>query len=139
MPTKSQSPYIAPEGVSSDHSAALSEIPPPKDSSLNGAKPLFVIDDLSSSKTPASAPPAESPPDVELTDAQKQSQALANLYVAYTELYAACQTLIRRARPANKLKHNYFVCAEDLENVVLNMDGRIANALSQTPTQEDKT
>lgn len=131
--TRSSIPYVVPE--SAPQSAAPSA---PETSFAPDSKPLFVIDSLGSGAAPAAPEPsAESAP---LTPDQQKAQALANLYLAYVNLFNACSTLVRRARPANKLKHNYFVCAKDLEDVVLNMDGKIAGALgaAQTPDEETK-
>ncbi len=103
MTTKHSTPYIVPEAVSAEATSVLSEIPPPKDQPLTRdfeANPL--------------------------TPDEEKTLQLAQLVVAYRDLYAACERLINRARPANKLKHNYFVCADDLMAVFGNMDGRLA-------------
>ncbi len=121
MPTKSSIPYIAPEGVVSAPSSILSDIP--------ASEPVAPI-----------APPTEE----SLTLEQERTVVFAKMVVAYNALFGACKTLIARARPANKLKHNYFVCATDLEGVALEMDGEIAQILDKVleakePAQEGKS
>lgn len=122
MSTKHQTPYIAPEGVISAPESLLADIP---------AAP----------ESPVAAP---SDP---LTPAQQQTIVYAKVILAYGSLFAACRKMIARARPANKLKHNYFVCAADLEGVALEMDGEIAQildkslaakALAEPPAQQMK-
>ena len=101
--TKSSAPYVAPEGVNSAPESLLSDIP----------------------ETPAPQRDFDKEP---LTTNEKQTLALANLVVKYNALFAACQKMIKRARPANKLKHQYFVLGPDVMDIIAEMDRDVANA-----------
>ncbi len=114
MSTKSNIPYIAPETVSAEATSVLSDIP--------ASEPVILV---------APTVPESSAPEAPLTPEQERTLAFAKMVVAYNSLFGACRKLICRARPANRLKHNYFVCAADLEAVASEMDGEIAGLLDK--------
>ncbi len=119
--TKSSAPYIVPEAVTAEATSVLSEIPASEPSA-----PTF----------PSSARDFEKEP---LTPEEERTIAFAQTTVAYTALFNACKRLITRARSANKLKHNYYVCAADLEGVAAEMDGEIAGLLEKALGAESPT
>ncbi len=122
MSIKSSIPYIVPEAVSAEATSVLADIP--------ASEPVILV---------APAPEAPASPDP-LTPEQERTLAFAKMVVAYNSLFAACKRLISRARPANRLKHNYFVCAADLEAIASEMDGEIAGLLDKAMGErgEDK-